>query len=66
MGESGDAQFKESLEKLGQDGDEKVRAMAARSRKKLRTPDPAEAPQVVEIPAEVEKPSAESTTRIQR
>jgi HEAT repeat protein len=38
MGESGDPEFSEPLEKLGQDGDAEVRAMAEKSRKKLQTP----------------------------
>jgi hypothetical protein len=40
MGEIGDPEFGEALEKLAEDGDAKVRAMAEKSRKKLRTPGP--------------------------
>ena len=36
MGEIGDMEFEETLEKLEKDGDAKVRAMAEKSRKKLR------------------------------
>jgi hypothetical protein len=43
MGEAGDPEFAEALEKLAQDGDAKVRAMAGKSQKKLRAPEP-EAP----------------------
>jgi HEAT repeats len=39
MGETGDVEFEGALEKLTQDGDAKVRAMAAKSRKKLRKPE---------------------------
>jgi hypothetical protein len=41
MGEIGDPEFGEALEKLAEDGDAKVRAMASRSQKKLRAPEPA-------------------------
>jgi HEAT repeat protein len=40
MGETGDLQFEEALEKLAQDGDARVRAIAGKSRKKLRKPEP--------------------------
>ena len=46
MGETGDLEFEEALEKLAQDGDAKVRAMAVKSQKKLRRPDP-----IVNLPA---------------
>jgi HEAT repeat protein len=39
MGETGDLEFQAALEKLAQDGDAKVRAMAAKSQKKLRRPE---------------------------
>jgi len=39
MGETGDLEFEPALEKLAQDGDAKVRAMAAKSQKKLRKPE---------------------------
>jgi hypothetical protein len=41
MGEIGDPEFGEALGKLAQDGDAKVRAMAEKSQKKLRAPEPA-------------------------
>lgn len=40
MGESGAPEFAASLDKLAEDENEKVRAMAQRSRKKLREPNP--------------------------
>jgi hypothetical protein len=43
MGETGDAQFDEVLTKLEQDPDEKVRAMATRSRAKVTPSEPVEA-----------------------
>jgi hypothetical protein len=39
MGETGDPEFGATLENLERDGDAKVRAMAEKSRKKLRPPD---------------------------
>jgi len=48
MGQMGDPEFREVLEKLAVDGDAKVRAMAERSRKKLPTPDPALSQPLVE------------------
>lgn len=41
MGEIGDSEFGEALEKLAEDGDAKVRAMAEKSHNKLRAPEPA-------------------------
>jgi hypothetical protein len=41
MGEAADPEFGEALEKLAEDGDAKVRAMAEKSRKKLRAPETA-------------------------
>jgi hypothetical protein len=46
MGESGDPRFTELLEKLREDGDAKVRAMAETSRRKLRTADANAPPRV--------------------
>ncbi len=44
MGESGDQDFGEALEKLAADGDSKVRAMAEKSQKKLHKPEPIATP----------------------
>ena len=44
MGESGDQEFGEALEKLAADGDAKVRAMAEKSQKKLHRPEPSATP----------------------
>ncbi len=41
MGESSDREFSDAVERLAQDDDPKVRAMAEKSREKLRVPDPA-------------------------
>ena len=45
MGESGNPEFRELLEKLGGDSDAKVRAMAEKSKGKLRMDDPVAAPE---------------------
>lgn len=44
MGESGDQEFGEALEKLATDGHAKVRAMAEKSQKKLHKPEPIATP----------------------
>ena len=48
MGESGDQEFGEELEKLAADGDAKVRAMAEKSQKKLHRPEPIATPPLLE------------------
>ncbi len=60
MGEIGDLEFEEALEKLAQDGDAKVRARAVQSRKKLRRPEPIESLPPV-LPAPVEETVTESS-----
>lgn len=48
MGETGDPEFAEALETLAGDCDDKVKAMAGKSQKKLRRPDPVSSPPPVD------------------
>jgi HEAT repeat protein len=62
MGEIGDPEFAELLEKLALDSDAKVRTMAGKSQTKLRTPDPVVLPQPAETPVAESDPAEESST----
>jgi HEAT repeat protein len=59
MGEIGDPEFGEALEKLAQDRDVKVRDMARKSQKKLRVPDLIVLPQPVGAPTSKSSPIEE-------
>jgi HEAT repeat protein len=60
MGQIGDPEFGEALEKLEQDVDAKVRDMAAKSRKKLHVPPPVIAPAVEAAPKPVDLPGSDT------
>jgi hypothetical protein len=60
MGEIGDPEFGDTLEKLVQDADVKVSDMARKSQKKLRGPDPIVLPQAAGTPAGQSSPMEDS------